>query len=233
MKVDQIKSKPDADMEELRENLLRMGGRVEQMISSAVKALVERDSKLAAQVVAMDRDVNALEMAIDEKCLEILAMKKSISRDLRFITLALKIVTDIERIGDKCANIAKRAMKLNDVVPLNLQFDLPFMSQHVQQMVKQALDAFVHADEDLALKVLHDDLKVNEMNRQNQESLLDLMQSDSSAVRRAIKLHYVCKSLERIADHATNIAEMVIFMIKGHDIRHSSRHKLKVHSSEN
>jgi phosphate transport system protein len=222
MKNDHVRSKQDPDMEKLRNLLLLMGGSVEQMISNTIAALIERDSKLAAQVVAMDQDVNALEIAIDEKCLEILAMKKLISRDLRFITLALKIVTDIERMGDKCSNIAKRTMKLNDEVPLKLLIDLPVMSRHAQHMVKQALDSFVHSDEELAYKVLSEDLKVNEMNRQNQEILIDLMQSEPSSVRRAMKFIYVCKSLERIADHATNIAEMVIFMIKGKDIRHSA-----------
>jgi phosphate transport system protein len=221
MKNDQVRAELDADMDELRERLLLMGGKVELMIANAVKALVERDSKLAAQVVAMDNDVNALEVAIDEKCVEILAWRKPIARNLRFITLSLKIVTDMERMGDKCANIAKRTLRLNDQLPLKLLIDLQGMTRHVQQMVKQALDSFVNADEAMALKVREDDRIVNEMNRQNQEILLDLMESDSSAVRRAMKMYYVCKSLERIADHATNIAEMVIFMIKGEDIRHT------------
>ncbi|NVN91968.1 MAG: phosphate signaling complex protein PhoU [Desulfuromonadales bacterium] len=218
----QTRSKPDGDMEELRKQLLLMGGMVEQMIFNAVESLVERDSVLATQVVAMDHDVNVLEMAIDEKCLEILSMKKLVARDLRFISLSFKIVTDIERMGDKCANIAKRTLMLNDEAPLELLIDLPVMAQQVQQMVKQALDSFVQVDEELAYKVLREDFKVNEMNRQNQETLLDFMQSNSSAVKRAMKLNYACKSLERIADHATNIAEMVIFLIRGKDIRHTS-----------
>jgi phosphate transport system protein len=209
-------------MAALREQLLLMGGKVEQMIYCTVKALMERDSKLAAQVMAMDQDINALEISIDEKCVELLAWRKPIAHDLRFITLALKIVTDMERMGDKCANIAKRTLRLNDQVPLKLLIDLPNMSRYVQKMVKDALDSFVHADEALARKVRNDDRIVNEMNRQNQEIILGLMESEPAAVRRAMKMHYICKSLERIADHATNIAEMVIFMIKGEDIRHTA-----------
>ncbi len=219
---EQIRADIDADMEELRTQLLLMGGKVEQMVYSTIKALMERDSKLAAKVIAMDQDVNALEITIDEKCVEILAWRKPIARDLRFITLALKIVTDMERMGDKCANIAKRTLRLNDQLPLKLLIDLPGMALHVQKMVKEALDSFVHSDEALAHKVRNDDRVVNEMNRQNQEIILGLMESEPAAVRRAMKMHYVCKSLERIADHATNIAEMVIFMIKGKDVRHTA-----------
>ncbi|GFE62514.1 phosphate signaling complex protein PhoU [Geobacter sp. AOG2] len=211
----------DAELDELRTMLLAMGGKVEMMISGSVKALVDRDTPLAERIVAMDHEVNHLEVTIDEKCLELLALRQPIARDLRFITLALKIVTDLERIGDKCANIAKRSSELNQEPPLKPYIDIPRMAHWTETMVKEALDAFVRSDADLAIKVCKDDNFVDEINEQIQRELLTFMLEDANAISRSIKLNYVAKSLERIADHATNIAEMVIFMVKGKDIRHT------------
>jgi len=211
----------DAELDELRTMLLAMGGKVEMMISGSVKALVDRDTPLAERIVAMDHEVNHLEVTIDEKCLELLALRQPTARDLRFITLALKIVTDLERIGDKCANIAKRSSELNSEPPLKPYIDIPRMAHWTEVMVKEALDAFVRSDADLAIKVCKDDNFVDEINEQIQRELLTFMIEDANAISRSIKLNYVAKSLERIADHATNIAEMVIFMVKGKDIRHT------------
>ncbi len=211
----------DAELDELRTMLLAMGGKVEMMISGSVKALVDRDTPLAERIVAMDREVNHLEVTIDERCLELLALRQPAARDLRFITLALKIVTDLERIGDKCANIAKRSRELNNESPLKPYIDIPRMAHWTEVMVKEALDAFVRSDADLAIKVCKDDSFVDEINDQIQRELLTFMMEDPSAITRSMKLNYVAKSLERIADHATNIAEMVIFMVKGKDIRHT------------
>ena len=211
----------DAELDELRTMLLAMGGKVEMMISGSVKALVDRDTPLAERIVAMDHEVNHLEITIDEKCLELLALRQPTARDLRFITLALKIVTDLERIGDKCANIAKRSSELNNLPPLKPYIDIPRMAHWTEIMVKEALDAFVRSDADLAIKVCKDDNFVDEINDQIQRELLTFMMEDPNAITRALKLNYVAKSLERIADHATNIAEMVIFMVKGKDIRHT------------
>ncbi len=211
----------DAELDELRTLLLAMGGKVEMMISGSVKALVDRDTPLAERIVAMDHEVNHLEVTIDEKCLELLALRQPTARDLRFITLALKIVTDLERIGDKCANIAKRSSELNQEPQLKPYIDIPRMAHWTEVMVKEALDAFVRSDADLAIKVCKDDSFVDEINDQIQRELLTFMMEDPSAITRSMKLNYVAKSLERIADHATNIAEMVIFMVKGKDIRHT------------
>jgi phosphate transport system protein len=211
----------DAELDELRTMLLAMGGKVEMMISGSVKALVDRDTLLAERIVAMDHEVNHLEVTIDEKCLELLALRQPTARDLRFITLALKIVTDLERIGDKCANIAKRSSELNNEPPLKPYIDIPRMAHWTEVMVKEALDAFVRSDADLAIKVCKDDSFVDEINDQIQRELLTFMIEDPNAITRSLKLNYVAKSLERIADHATNIAEMVIFMVKGKDIRHT------------
>ena len=211
----------DTELNEIREKLLEMGGKVELMISNALLALVERNTELAEETIAFDHEINRLEMEIDEKCLEVLARRQPAARDLRFITLALKIVTDLERIGDQCANIAKRVKELNQEPTLKPYIDLPRMAQAASTMVKEALDAFVRGDENLAIKVCQDDQVVDDLNEQIQRELLTFMMGDPTTISRAMRINYVSKCLERIADHATNVAEMVIFMVKGKDIRHT------------
>jgi phosphate transport system protein len=211
----------DNELNELRQSLLVMGGKVELMIANSVKALVERDTQLAERTIALDHEVNSSEVSIDERCLELLALRQPAARDLRFITIALKIVTDLERMGDQCANIAKRARELNEEPPLKPYIDIPRMSHWTEIMVKEALDAFVRGDVELAIKVCKDDNFVDDLNIQIQRELLSFMIEDPTTISRAMKLNYISKSLERIADHATNIAEMVIFMVKGKDIRHT------------
>jgi len=211
----------DEELKAIRTRLLEMGGKVEFMLADAMRSLVERDSELAEITIAFDHTINALELEIDGRCLEVLALRQPAARDLRFITLALKIVTDIERIGDQCANIAKRARELNGEPPLKPYIDLPRMSSWAGTMVTEALDAFVRGDVALAEKVCHDDTFVDELNEQIQRELLTFMTEDPRTISRAMKITYVSKCLERIADHATNIAEMVIFMVKGKDIRHT------------
>jgi phosphate transport system protein len=211
----------DLELNEIREKLLEMGGKVEVMIANAMKSLVERDSKLADETIAFDHHINHMEVMIDEKCLQVLALRQPAARDLRFLTLALKIVTDLERIGDQCRNIAKRAKELNEEPPLKPYIDLPRMAAAAATMVREALDAFVKGDADLALKVCKDDAFVDNQNDQIQRELLVFMMSDPTTISRAIKVNYISKCLERVADHATNVAEMVIFMVKGKDIRHT------------
>jgi phosphate transport system protein len=211
----------DAELNEIREKLLEMGGKVELMIGNAMQSLVERDSELAQKTIAFDHEINHLEMVIDEKCLEVLARRQPAARDLRFITLALKIVTDLERIGDQCANIAKRVIELNREPNLKPYIDLPRMALAASNMVRDALDAFVRGDDALAIKVCQDDQVVDDLNEQIQRELLTFMMADPSTIARGIKVNYISKCLERIADHATNVAEMVIFMVKGKDIRHT------------
>jgi phosphate transport system protein len=212
----------DTELNNIREKLLEMGGKVELMINDSLKALVERDSALADRVIEYDHEINRLEMLIDEKCLEVLALRQPAARDLRFITLALKIVTDLERIGDQCRNIGKRTKELNEEPPLKPYIDLPRMAHWAGVMVKEALDAFVRGDDELALKVCRDDSFVDDLNEQIQRELLTFMMADPASISRGIKINYISKCLERIADHATNVAEMVIFMVKGKDIRHTA-----------
>lgn len=218
---DHISRAFDNELNELRQSILVMGGKVELMISNSVRSLVERDTPLAERTIALDHEVNSSEILIDERCLELLALRQPAARDLRFITIALKIVTDLERIGDQCANIAKRARELNEEQPLKPYIDIPRMAHWAEVMVKESLDAFVRGDADLAIKVCKDDSFVDDLNNQIQRELLTFMIEDPTTISRAMKLNYISKSLERIADHATNVAEMVIFMVKGKDIRHT------------
>jgi len=211
----------DSELNDIRERLLAMGGKVEVMIDNAMKSLVERDTELAEQTIAFDHEINHMEVEIDEKCLQVLATRQPTGRDLRFLTLALKIVTDLERIGDQCAAIARRARELNLEPPLKPYIDLPRMAHWAAVMVKESLDAFVRGDDELAFKVCKDDQFVDDLNEQIQRELLTFMMEDPETISRAIKINYISKCLERIADHATNVAEMVIFMIKGKDIRHT------------
>jgi phosphate transport system protein len=222
MERDHFSKQYDAELNTIREKLLVMGGKVEVMIDNAMKALVDRDSELAERTIAFDHEINHLEVEIDEKCLQVLATRQPAARDLRFITLALKIVTDLERIGDQCAGIARRARELNLEPPLKPYIDLPRMAHWTGVMVKESLDAFVRGDEELALKVCKDDQFVDDLNEQIQRELLTFMMEDPETISRAIKINYISKCLERIADHATNVAEMVIFMVKGKDIRHTA-----------
>jgi len=221
MEREHLSRRFDTDLNEIREKLLEMGGKVEVMIANAMQSLVERDTGLAERTIDFDHEINQLEMEIDEKCLEVLARRQPAARDLRFITLALKIVTDLERIGDQCANIAKRAKELNKEPALKPYIDLPRMAQAASKMVQEALDAFVRGDDALAIKVCGDDQAVDDLNEQIQRELLTFMLGDPTTISRAIKINHVSKCLERIADHATNVAEMVIFMVKGKDIRHT------------
>ena len=221
MERDHISRTYDSELNEIRGKLLEMGGKVEKMINDAMKSLVERDSELAERTIAFDHEINRLEVEIDEKCLQVFATRQPAARDLRFLTLALKIVTDLERIGDQCAAVAKRAMELNREPPLKPYIDLPRMAHWAGVMVKESLDAFVRYDDTLALKVCRDDQFVDDLNEQIQRELLTFMMEEPETISRAIKINYISKCIERIADHATNIAEMVIFMVKGKDIRHT------------
>lgn len=216
------------DLHALRERLLLMGGRVESAIARSVKALTDRDSRLAEEVVAEDQEVNRLEVDIDDRCRKILALRQPAASDLRLITTALKIVTDLERCGDLAVNIAERAMDLNQAPQVPPSPVLPRLSELAQVQVKKALDAFVTADADAAEAVLSGDEAVDALYMQYFNEQLALMMEDSKYIRRATALMFIGKHLERIGDHAMNVAEMVIYMVKGMDIRHPRSRRLKV-----
>ncbi|WP_164001294.1 phosphate signaling complex protein PhoU [Pyxidicoccus caerfyrddinensis] len=210
----------EQDLRDLREKLLAMGAKVENLIAQSMKALTERDSALAEKVVAADKDVNRLEVEIDELCRRILALRQPAASDLRLITTALKIVTDLERIGDLAVNIAERSMDLNQVPPLAPYVDTPRLAELAQQQVKRALDAFVSGDVTKAEEVLQGDDLLDALFLKIFNELLAYMMEDSKNIRRATALMFIAKHLERIGDHAMNVAEMVVYMVRGKDIRH-------------
>jgi phosphate transport system protein len=204
----------------IKEKVLRLGGLVEEGIANSIKALVERDTQLAERTIENDHVVNGLEVEIDELCLKVLALRQPAASDLRLITTAVKIITDLERIGDMAVNVCERVLELNEEAPLKPYIDIPRMAEAAQRMLKESLDAFVNGDTDLATKVLVEDEFVDDLNRQIFRELLTFMMEDPNTISRAMKILFISKYIERIADHATNIAEMVVFMVKGKVIRH-------------
>ncbi|MDO8520007.1 MAG: phosphate signaling complex protein PhoU [Deltaproteobacteria bacterium] len=210
----------EEELHTLKEKILKMGGMVEEMVRDAMKALVERQNRLASVVMKKEHEVNQLEIGIDDQCLRLLALHQPAASDLRFITLGLKISKDLERMGDLAVNITEQAEKINREPLLKPYVDLPIMADKAQKMVKGALDAFVSRDPDAAQKVCGLDDEVDDLKDKIQEELMAFMQKDSTAVVRGVHLIAIAKHLERVADHATNIAEEVIFMVKGKDIRH-------------
>jgi phosphate transport system protein len=208
------------ELKRLREQILQMGGLVEDQIQKSVKSLVERDSQLAQSIIERDHEVNRLDVDIDELCVKLLALHQPAGRDLRFITTGLKITTDLERIGDMAVNICERALELNQEPQLKPYIDIPRMARISQRMIRESLDAFVREDTELALKVCKEDNEVDQLNAQIFRETLTYMIEDGQTISRATKISSVSKYIERIADHATNIAEMVVYMVKGKSIRH-------------
>ena len=194
------------ELDALKQTLLAMGGLVEDQIRRVMRALLERDSDLAQEVIDRDRQVNAYDVEIDEKCVELLALHQPTAGDLRFITTAMKIVTDLERIGDQAVNIAQRTIELNPEPQLKPYVDLPRMAEKAQRMVKESLDAFVSRDTELARRVCGEDADVDALKEQIFRELLTYMMEDPKTIPRAIRLILVSRFLERVADHATNIA---------------------------
>jgi phosphate transport system protein len=210
----------EQELRRLRELLLLMGAKVEEIIRGSIRALTERDTALGEQMIAFDRKINQLEIEIDELCMQILARRQPVASDLRFITMALKLVTDLERIGDLGVNICERVVELNAEPPLKPYVDLPNMAREVQEMLHEALDAFVAADADRAQRVIVRDRNIDAYYTQMFRELLTYMMEDPRNIFRATRLQSIAKYLERIGDHVTNLGEMVVFMVKGKDIRH-------------
>ena len=220
MPAEHTDKKYEEELKKLRDELLYMGGLVEDQIQKAVKSLVDRDSDLAQVIIERDHEVNRLDVEIDEVCIRLLALHQPAGRDLRFITTGLKITTDLERIGDMAVNICERALELNQEPQLKPYIDIPRMANIAQRMIRESLDAFVREDTELALKVCKDDDEVDQLNAQIFRETITFMIADPKTINSAMKVGSVSKYLERIADHATNIAEMVVFMVKGKSIRH-------------
>lgn len=211
----------DQELLDLKEKILRMGSLVEEQVQGALRALIERDSDLARKIIANDRQVNTLDVEVDEDCLRLLALQQPAARDLRFITTAMKISTELERISDLAENICERAIELNEEPQLKPYIDIPRMASWSLRMVKESLDAFVNHDATLARKVCMDDDFVDDLTHQLFRELLSFMLENPQTITRAIRITFISKYLERIADHATNVAELVVYMVEGKIIRHT------------
>ena len=211
----------DEELRLLKERVLRIGSLVEAAIRNSVNSLVKRNSDLARKVIENDHKVNAFDVEIDEECIRLIALRQPKAKDLRFITTAMKITTDLERMGDLAVNIAERAIELNEEPQLKPYIDVPRMAEITEAMVRDALDALVKGCSKIPYEVIKRDDEVDDLNAQVFNELLFFMIQDPGTVSRATRISYVSKYLERIADHATNIAEMVIYMCEGKIIRHT------------
>lgn len=210
----------EADLERLQEKILRMGGLVEDAIGRGMRALVEREPELARETIERDPLVNRLEVEIDEQCIELLALRQPAAGDLRLIITGLKISTDLERIGDLAVNLCERVGELLEQPPLKPLIDLPRMADKARGMLRDSLDAYVRRDPELARQVCARDDEVDDLNKQVFRELLTYMLENAATIPRALALGAIGRYMERIADHATNIAEMVIYLVQGKDIRH-------------
>jgi phosphate transport system protein len=212
----------DVEMRDLQNHLLDMAGLVQEMIKTAMQELVERDPKQANTVFCLEKKVNVQEIIIDDKCLKLIALNQPVSVDLRFITSAMRINSDLERMGDEAVNISEMALDLIKYPKVNSLVFIPKMVESVQNMVVDCIRAFNTSDSELALSVLAKDDEVDDLKDRvlaNLKSLI-LKSSDVYTIQRAVDLIFVTKSIERLGDHATNISEDVIFMVHGKDVRH-------------
>jgi len=208
------------ELEQLKTRLLEMGGLAEEQVRLAVKGLVQRDRDLIAQVLAGDDPLNALHIEVDNRCFTLLALHQPMAVDLRAIVAAVKINTDLERVGDLAINIAEAGQRYVAHPPVKKLIDIPRMAAIAQSMLRDALDAFVRRDTALAQNVLNQDDALDALKTQIFRELLTYMLADPSTIEPALDLILVSRHLERIGDHATNIAEDVIFMVSARDVRH-------------
>lgn len=210
----------DAELTKLKQQLLVMAGEVEQQVSLAIRSLVERDPEAAQQVIAADGQVDQREKEVDRTAVEIIVRERPLASDLRLVMTATKIAPDLERVGDHAVNIAEQALVLNRMPPLKPFVTLPRMADIAKEMVRQALDAYVAHDAQLARQVIARDDVVDALHEEIFRELLTYMLADPQTIPRALALLLVSRSLERIADQATNIAEQVVYLVEGQDIRH-------------
>jgi len=207
-------------LSEIREQLLMMSGLAERNLSVAMRALVERDDRLCDTVEAEDTQIDQLEIHIDELVIVFMSTHGPIARDCRLMLAASKIASNLERIGDQATTIARRARELNKEPLLKPLIDIPMMADLASEMLRDSITAFVDSNVDMAVEIVARDRSVNDLNRQVAKDLTAAMQDSPKAVPRAINLLTIAKALERVADHATNIAEEVFYLYRGEDIRH-------------
>ena len=210
----------EEELQLLKNRLLNMGALVEERVHDATHALIDRRIDTAERIIGSDQDVNDLQIEIDDRCLRLLALQQPMASDLRLITAAMKINADLERIGDQAVNIAEQAVRVLAHPPLKPIIDLPRMAEIAERMTRESLDAFVRKDAKLARAILARDDEVDQLKDQVFRVLLTYMMADPGTIERALGLILVSRHLERIADHATNIAEDVIFVVEAKDVRH-------------
>jgi phosphate transport system protein len=212
-------------LDDLQKELLAMAGLVELAVHESVKSLVERSSSRAQQVLVNEARINQMEIQIDEMATRLLATQQPMARDLRFLTAAIKINNDLERMGDLAVNIVERALSLIEQPPIHSAVDIPRMAELAERMVHDSLDSFVRRDAELARNVLLSDDAVDDLRDDIYQELIRFMQAEPEAIPRAIDLLLVARNLERIADHATNVAEDVLFLVQGVDVRHHAEER--------
>lgn len=210
----------DQEIEYIKSQIVNMGEAVERALFNAFKSLLDRDDDLARKVIELEREINTLDVEIDEECIKTIALRQPVAGDLRFVITAMKITSDLERIGDLAVNIAERVMELNEEPPLKPYIDLPKVFEIVRLMIRNSLKAFVERNIDLAYKVIKEDDNVDKLTEQIGNELTLFMIKDPSAINRAQKISFLTKYLERIADHAENIARSVIYFVEGKIVRH-------------
>ena len=218
----------EAELTQLRENLLLMGARVEQMVHQCIRALVARDAELARATSELDREVNRLEIDTDDLCVRVLARRQPVGGDLRFVTSVLKLVTDLERMGDLCGNVCDHVVALAGVPVIAAESQLPAIGERVAEMIRDALDAFVHADAERARGVLENDRTLDAAYAALSEEVLVSIEKRPETLRAALRVQAIGRALERTGDHATNVAERVVYLVSGVDIRHKGRKQVSV-----
>jgi phosphate transport system protein len=213
------------ELEALKTNLIKMGSFAEESIARSIRALLERDADLAREIIAQDERINAMEIEIGDAIVDLLALQQPVATDLRFILAALKINNDLERIGDHAVNIAESALKYAGGEPVKPFVDLPNMAQVTKAMLRDSIDAFIHADSAKARAVLISDDTIDDLNRKIVAELVALMRTEPVLIEQALDLIRVSRNLERVADLSTNIAEEVVFVAEAHVVKHHAEEK--------
>ena len=218
----------DEQIQELLTKLVLMGSLAESMIHSAIRVLIERNETLSAEVFAKEEEVNELQIEVDDRAVKLTALQQPVAADVRFLFMSSRIATELERIADQAINICQNTHHLLQAPPLKPLVDIPIMAEIAEKMVHDSLDALVKRDCEIAQRVLEDERKVDAFRNQIFRELLTYMMSDPGTIPRAIALILISRNLERVGDHATNIAEEVIYLVQGRDVRH--RHEATTRS---
>lgn len=218
----------NSDLEDVRNKVLVMGGLVEQQLADSITALIQGDSELGERVAHNDYKVNALEVAIDEECTQILARRQPAASDLRLVLAIIKTITDLERIGDEAEKIARMAMQLAKFErPKDNYSEIENLGNRVRTMLHNTLDAFARTDLDAAFRIAKEDIKIDREYETVLREIMTFMMEDARQIRRCVDVIWSARALERIGDHARNICEYIIFLVKGKDVRHTSLEKME------